>query len=105
MVDVERPALGQRVRFKATARKHRHGGVMNSNISHTVHWLRDARSTPCEGVYIGSRTVYEGDFRNHDEDGYNVSFTAKGYKTLWLIAYHDRKVPVKCFPEDVEVVE
>ncbi len=95
-----RPALGQWV--TATDRMYRKSTGPYYNTKTWVRWgaYIPGGAKPVEGIFIGSRTIQDGDREWAGEDCGNIWIPSK-YKEAWLIVEDSRHVPVRVFPEDV----
>lgn len=112
------PAFGQRVRIKAKAvRRYVYGGdlppvkrsveswpyyVGHRNTRWKV-WARWEFNAPREGLYIGYRTLQDGETWWEGEEVGTV-FKRHRNLTAWLVVLDERQNPVLVFPEDAEPV-
>jgi hypothetical protein len=114
-----RPAFGQRVRIKAKAVRMCAYGErlpeakrgMSDWPYYDGHrntrwkaWARWEFNTPREGLYIGYRTLQDGETWWEGEE---IGMVFKPHRDLdaWLVVLNERQNPVLVFPEDVELVE
>lgn len=95
-----RPELGSRVQIMAHAHK--------TSTGYDTHWSRLSYSHPEEGIYIGYRQVYNGTWKEThplDWDSADWYFSRTDQHEIWLVVKNDRTNPVRCFPDDVEVID
>ena len=114
-----RPVFGQRVRIKAKAvRRLQYGADELPELKANEHnlpyfngeshrswrvWARRELREPADGIYIGYRTLQDGETRWEGEEIGNVFKRCRDL-SAWLIVLDEHRKPVLAFPEDVEIV-
>jgi hypothetical protein len=96
---VQRPEIGQRVRI--TGEMEREKRYIDGRWSRQSVTWRECGSD-ATGVYIGYRTVAEGEVRYIDSET-GSAFFPKTHFEVWLIVTDPRQNPIKCRPEQVVV--
>jgi hypothetical protein len=94
--------LGERVLVKAVAKRAwgRLPGIKDwyGNDRYGDAWKRYENKEPVSGVFVGSRTVWDGYTMNNGEDG--LEFKPIAHHQVYLVAINKRSF-VRAFPEDV----
>lgn len=101
--------LGQRVRMTGTVRK-AHTGAVGSRTEYLDAPVpgtgrQGDGHTFTDGVIVGKRTVVTGTtHRYYDEPSYFVS-DPDSARTVYLVAFHLRRKPAMCWPEQVHPLD
>ena len=66
-------------------------------------WTKRKLYKPRVGMYIGWRTVKDGEVRYIDEEIGNAFFPKRNHK-VWLFVVNERTNPIHVFPEDVREI-
>jgi hypothetical protein len=96
----QRPQLGQRVRITGIVEKS--SAYTGREFGTIVRTVWNHRSHEATGVYIGYRTVYEGEVFRISEDEGN-GFIPQNHLEVWLIVTDARRNTIRCLPEQVIV--
>lgn len=97
---MNRPNIGDYISAKAYVRKRRSGKYNDFKTDY------EKVAEQVDGVYIGYRTVFEGNTHyitgGEGDDGF-YGFIPKKHFEVWLIVNHPRRKPITILPEDLDV--
>ena len=102
---ITRPDMGERVTITAKAYKvYPDGETIEGR-----HWARQEFDEPLQGIYIGYRFVYAGEWVNDEvQDPDTLAwympepvFKRTGQHELWLVVTNPRHNPIYVWPDDV----